>query len=90
MTEPKKQVFTHELKTLPEYFAQVKSGMKRFELRKDDRNVQVGDALKLMEWSPNGGYSGDYLYVHVLFILRDFVGLESGYCVLSISLFENG
>jgi ASC-1-like (ASCH) protein len=43
----------HELKILPEYFEAVRSGEKRFELRKNDRNFKVGDWVGLREF--NGG-----------------------------------
>ena len=40
----------HEMKILPQYYEDVSSGIKTFELRKDDRNVQAGDILLLKEW----------------------------------------
>ena len=36
---------THELKIFPRWFDDVKSGKKRFELRKADRDYEVGDSL---------------------------------------------
>lgn len=41
---------THDLKILPEYFEAVTSGMKTFELRKDDRGFATGDHVVLWEW----------------------------------------
>lgn len=38
---------THELKLDIKYFDDVKSGKKNFEIRKNDRDFQVGDVLKL-------------------------------------------
>ena len=46
----------HELKILPEYYNAVKSGKKKFELRKGDRGFAEGDSLRLNKWTPNGGY----------------------------------
>ena len=37
----------HELKLDTEYFDDVKSGLKTFEIRKNDRDYQVGDLLSL-------------------------------------------
>ena len=40
----------HDLKTWPEYFEAVKSGAKRFEIRRNDRAFLVGDVLHLIEF----------------------------------------
>lgn len=40
----------HELKIFPQYFNEVLSGNKKFELRKDDRGFEVGDILILKEY----------------------------------------
>ncbi|WP_337090011.1 DUF3850 domain-containing protein [Leuconostoc pseudomesenteroides] len=37
----------HELKLDTEYFDDVKSGLKTFEIRKNDRDYQVGDLISL-------------------------------------------
>lgn len=39
-----------EKKILPEYFNAVINGEKTFEIRKDEDNLQKGDALILREW----------------------------------------
>ena len=46
----------HELKCWPEFFQPTLNGIKRFELRRDDREggFQVGDELLLQEWIPPG------------------------------------
>jgi|TARA_Y100000310_G_scaffold298310_1_gene332146 hypothetical protein len=41
---------THELKTEPKYFGRLVSGDKTFEIRKNDRDFQVGDELILKEY----------------------------------------
>jgi hypothetical protein len=51
----------HELETWPEPFADVMSGRKRFEIRRDDRGFEVGDIVVLREFIPDdhdGGYTG--------------------------------
>ena len=40
----------HELKIWPQYFDAIASGIKTFEVRKDDRGFAVGDTLVLKEW----------------------------------------
>ena len=43
---------THELKTVPQNYAQAASGAKTFEYRDNDRNFQKGDKVSLKEWDP--------------------------------------
>ena len=72
---------THELKILTEHFIPVLDGLKRAELRKNDRNFAVGDKLVLMEW--NGDYTGDgceRIITHV----ADVGAYLSGYVLLSM------
>lgn len=57
----------HELKVWPEFFGDLKSTRKNFEIRRNDRNFQTGDRLRLREWdqsakpefshSPLGNYT---------------------------------
>lgn len=42
----------HKLKILPEYYNAQIEGKKNFEIRKNDRNYQVGDWLELKEYDP--------------------------------------
>ena len=75
----------HELKIKPEYFQAVWEGKKKAELRKDDRDYNVGDVLILYEWNGEE-YTGSAIAVRVTHILRDCAeyGLADGYCILSI------
>jgi hypothetical protein len=76
---------THELKCWPEYFKAIVCGIKRFELRKNDRDFRVGDTLHLREWDPAfDTYTGNECKVDVLYMLRSDILME-GYAVLSIS-----
>ena len=74
----------HELKILPEYFDAVRSGDKRFELRRNDRDFHKGDILRLKEWDGEK-YTGEELDVLVRYILFNWTaGLQDGYCIMSI------
>ena len=42
---------TVEKKILPEYYKAVCKGIKTFELRKDEDDIQSGDRLDLREWN---------------------------------------
>ena len=54
----------HELKISPEYYDAVVNGIKPFEIRKNDRNYSVGDALRLRYQS---------LWQHIQSILEENV-----------------
>ncbi|HAP4176890.1 TPA: DUF3850 domain-containing protein [Enterococcus faecalis] len=55
------------MKILPEYFTAVASGIKRFEIRKNDRGYNVGDILRLNEYE-NGKYTGNVHVVEITYI----------------------
>ncbi|MEH0153753.1 ASCH/PUA domain-containing protein [Limibacter armeniacum] len=84
------QVQVHTLKILPQYFDEVESGKKTFEIRKDDRNgFKVGDLLRLMEWNSDiSDFTGRRIDTRINYIFKDF-GLQDGYVVMSISLINN-
>lgn len=46
----------HELKCHPKYFERVLNGSKPFEIRKNDRDFQVGDVILLKEYDPEHGW----------------------------------
>lgn len=69
----------HELKIYPKYFDAVLNGSKPFEIRKNDRNFQVGDNVFLREWD-NIKYSGRTIFAEITYVLDDkFIGLTEGY-----------
>lgn len=74
----------HQLKTWPEYFQRVRDCHKTFEVRKSDRDYQVKDILKLMEYNPHAKeYTGRISYRQVSYILHGgSFGIEPGYCVM--------
>lgn len=75
---------THHLKIWPDHFEAVRSGLKTFEVRKDDRDFQVGDLLHLNEYDPDKGqFTGQFMRVKVTYkIAGGYFGIEKGYCVL--------
>lgn len=84
-------VAVHQLKILPQYFQAVWSGIKTFELRKDDRDYQVGDILALREWDGEK-YTGSAIRVKVTYILQNAekYGLKDGYVIMGIRHLEPG
>ncbi len=76
----------HVLKTWPPFFQHVASGVKPFEVRKDDRSFAVGDVLHLREWDPyTSAYTDRFDERTVTYVLRggEF-GIEAGYVVLGL------
>lgn len=76
----------HYVKILPEYFDAVQNLEKNFELRKDDRNYQVGDFITLNEWK-DGVYTGRQAGAYkISYILRNCpeYGLKDGYCIIGL------
>lgn len=68
----------HELKILPEYFDEVVSRKKTFEIRKNDRGFQEGDVVILKKHTKKKGYSGDYIKAKITYVTdfaqkQDFV-----------------
>ena len=73
----------HDLKILPQFYDDVMKEKKCFELRKNDRDYQVGDIFLLREWTSEHGYTGRW-YVNVIeYVLKDCpeYGLQDGFCI---------
>ncbi len=78
----------HEMKIAPVWFDAVSSGAKRFELRKDDRGVEVGDMLVLREYQRDeASYTGRSVRRRVTYVLRDVpkFGLQPGYAIIGLA-----
>lgn len=74
----------HQLKISSKYFDAVNEGIKKFEIRKDDRDYQVGDVVQFLEFD-DGKYSGRKSDpVVVVYVLRNAekYGLNPGYCII--------
>lgn len=76
----------HHLKTWPEYYEAVLDGTKSFEVRKDDRDFQVGDLLVLLEYDPDEGeFTGRKLHKKISYKLGGgSFGINEDFCVLGI------
>lgn len=77
---------THELKIKSEYFMDIAKGVKKAEIRYNDRNYSVGDFLVLYEIDENGNRTGNQCTVIVSHILDDAEYLRDGYVMLSIGV----
>lgn len=81
--------FTHDIKILPEFYNDVESGRKSFEIRKNDRDYKVGDYLLLREWDGEK-YTGRKItrYINYIFLGTGKYGIAKDYCILGI--IDNG
>ena len=71
-----------EKKILPEYFNEVIHNRKKFEIRKDEDGLQIGDAVFLKEWDGKK-YTGRAVIRRITYVLRDVpeYGLMPGYVI---------
>lgn len=78
---------THKLKITPQYYKEVANGTKTFEIRKNDRNYQMGDIVILREYNEGTeDYTGNELSFKIGFITS--YGQVNDYVVFSIQPLE--
>jgi Domain of unknown function (DUF3850) len=83
----------HRLKTVQPYFDAALNGEKSFELRRHDRDFQVGDLVELREWNQQGkSFTGREVSFLIIYILDSEqggkYGLKDGYCILGLGEWE--
>lgn len=78
----------HELKLHPKFFLRVQDGTKTFEIRKNDRDYQVGDRLILREFDPEKGFPDHGAYGTIIAEITYFTTAyqQEGYCVIGIKV----
>ena len=83
----------HRVKCWRAYFADIKAGIKTFDLRRDDRKYKVGDILEICEWNEKDQeYTGEELTRRICYKLdgvgigaiAPLIGLNHGYCILGL------
>lgn len=76
----------HNLKIKERYFYDVAQGLKKAELRQDDRQYEVGDLIHFVDVKGNEidcFENNLYKITHTLRNVEEY-GLKSGYAILSI------
>lgn len=76
---------SHHLKCWNEFHDAIRRGEKTFEVRKNDRDFQVGDVLRLHRFDPETQtFSSSVISRLVTYIMHGpAFGIEAGYCVMS-------
>jgi hypothetical protein len=75
----------HSIKLASNYYDDITSEKKTFELRKNDRDYKVGHVLELLEFA-DGRHTGRIIHADIVYMLEDYTGLEDGYCILGIKV----
>lgn len=80
----------HELKIKEEYFNAIIRGEKTFELRKNDRDYQVGDLIHFKQIDGREYFNHSKDVYQIIYILKDVseYGLDKEYCILAIKKLE--
>lgn len=79
----------HALKIQPKYFEAVRSEVKTFELRKNDRDFRVGDFLALNEWDGDH-YTGRTELREVRYMLNVGEVIQGADGIVIMSIARNG
>jgi hypothetical protein len=82
----------HEVKSWAHFFDAIAAGVKLHDLRKNDRNYQVGDQLLLKRYDiQKGEFTGEECLVEVTYITSNrypcaysSAVLPHDYCILSL------
>lgn len=76
----------HHLKIWPGFIDAIWDDLKRYEVRRDDRNYGVGDWLIMREWDPDTELWGaDMLSAVVTHKTSGgHLGIPAGHCVLGV------
>lgn len=75
----------HKLKLVNPFFEDVWSGVKDFEVRKNDRGFKVGDRIQLIEYGACQSIEPRYVLKDIKYVLEGGAyGVEEGYVVLGL------
>lgn len=76
----------HELKIEHKYLIEVYMGRKTFELRKNDRDYQVGDLIHFVKTDGFEYFGHSKDIYEIIYVLKGVVeyGLDKDYCILGI------
>ena len=81
----------HELKIKKQYLSDIYNNGKSFELRKNDRDYQVGDLFQFIVVDDNGNINEELTRRYkrdtfkIMYVLKDVehYGLDKEYCIFS-------
>lgn len=82
----------HQLKIQHKYLVDIALGLKRFELRKNDRDYSIGDLIQFKDLKDTAHPLDAQVYIDkealyfITYVLKDVpqYGLDADYCILGI------
>ncbi|WP_065755239.1 DUF3850 domain-containing protein [Bradyrhizobium paxllaeri] len=82
----------HHVKCWRVFFDDMQTGRKSFDVRRDDRDYQIGDIMNFKEWAPaETRYTGRETRKLITYIVHagegsfaPLAGLKPGFCVLGL------
>lgn len=82
---------THIKKIQSKYFWDIVNQKKKFEIRKNDCDYQVGDIVKLVEYRDNEE-TDNFIIVKITYLLKDIpqYGLNKDYCIFGFEMIDFG
>jgi len=80
----------HKLKIETKYIERIISLQKNFEIRRNDRDFQVGDTLTMLEYNNIGGYPDNAREVTLKIIYMSAYEQKEGFYVLGTSFVRGG
>lgn len=93
----------HKVKCWPQFFDAVYHGIKKHEIRNNDRGFKLGEVVRLMEYFPAAvhldtlaneipadTFSGRSVDILITYITTESPGLLPGYCAFSFHLLRAG
>ena len=82
VVRPKRSHQDHDIKLHSKYWMAAETQAKMFEIRKNDRDYQIGDFITLREWD-GSGYTGQELHREITYI-TDYAQ-QKGYVVIGLT-----
>ena len=82
LVRPERNHKTHDIKLHYKYWMAAETQAKMFEIRKNDRDYQIGDFITLREWD-GSGYTGQELHREITYI-TDYAQ-QDGYVVIGLT-----
>ena len=75
----------HQLKIKQCYLYHILEGIKTFEIRKNDRDFQVGDTIRFLPIEEENKFVGSLKDYRINYVLSDFAGLQQNHVCLAIT-----